>query len=113
MKDTATTVMERCELLGNISEEPGRLTRPFGSQAMREANDIVSGWMRVAGMTTRFDEIGNLIGRYEGRGMRRWSSAPTSTPCATRAGTTASSASWSHSLASSNCTTAANASPTP
>jgi allantoate deiminase len=68
MKDTATTVMERCELLGNISEEPGRLTRPFGSQAMREANDIVSGWMRVAGMTTRFDEIGNLIGRYEGTG---------------------------------------------
>jgi allantoate deiminase len=68
MKDTATTVMERCELLGNISEEPGRLTRPFGSQAMREANDIVSGWMRVAGMTARFDEIGNLIGRYEGMG---------------------------------------------
>jgi allantoate deiminase len=68
MKGTATTVMERCELLGNISEEPGRLTRPFGSQAMREANDIVSGWMRVAGMTTRFDEIGNLIGRYEGTG---------------------------------------------
>ena len=68
MKGTATTVMERCELLGNISEEPGRLTRPFGSQAMREANDIVSGWMRVAGRTTRFDEIGNLIGRYEGTG---------------------------------------------
>ena len=68
MEGTATTVMERCELLGNISEEPGRLTRPFGSQAMREANDIVSGWMRVAGMTTRFDEIGNLIGRYEGTG---------------------------------------------
>jgi allantoate deiminase len=68
MKGTASTVMERCELLGNISEEPGRLTRPFGSQAMREANDIVSGWMRMAGMTTRFDEIGNLIGRYEGTG---------------------------------------------
>jgi allantoate deiminase len=70
MKETATTVMERCELLGNISEEPGRLTRPFGSQAMREANDIVSSWMRMAGMTTRFDEIGNLIGRYEGTGEK-------------------------------------------
>jgi allantoate deiminase len=68
MKDTATTVMERCELLGNISEEPGRLTRPFGSQAMREANNIVSGWMRMAGMSVRRDEIGNLIGRYEGTG---------------------------------------------
>jgi len=70
MKDTATTVMERCELLGNISEEPGILVRPYGSQAMREANNIVSGWMRAAGMTTRQDEIGNLIGRYEGSGDR-------------------------------------------
>lgn len=68
MKDTATTVMERCELLGNISEEPGRLTRPYGSQAMREANSIVSGWMREAGMSVRQDAIGNLIGRYEGAG---------------------------------------------
>jgi allantoate deiminase len=68
MKDTATTVMERCDLLGNISEEAGVLVRPYGSQAMREANNIVSGWMRMAGMTTRRDEIGNLIGRYEGTG---------------------------------------------
>jgi allantoate deiminase len=68
MKDTATTVMERCDLLANISEESGLLVRPYGSQAMREANNIVSGWMRAAGMTTRRDEIGNLIGRYEGTG---------------------------------------------
>jgi hypothetical protein len=50
MKVTATTVMERCDLLGNISEEADLLVRPFGSQAMREANDIVSGWMRGAGL---------------------------------------------------------------
>jgi allantoate deiminase len=68
MKDMATTVMERCNLLANISEEPGLLVRPYGSQAMREANNIVSGWMRTAGMTVRRDEIGNLIGRYEGIG---------------------------------------------
>lgn len=68
MKDTAATVMERCDLLANISEEPGVLVRSYGSQAMREANNIVSGWMRAAGMTTRQDEIGNLIGRYEGSG---------------------------------------------
>ena len=70
MKDTATTVMERCELLGNISEESGVLVRPYGSQAMNEANKIVAGWMRGAGMTVRRDEIGNLIGRYEGTGDR-------------------------------------------
>ena len=68
MKDTTSTVMERCNLLANISEESGVLTRPYGSQAMQEANARVSGWMREAGMITRRDEIGNLIGRYEGTG---------------------------------------------
>jgi allantoate deiminase len=66
----ARRVMERCDLLGNISEEPGLIVRPYGSQAMNEANNIVAGWMREAGMTTRRDEIGNLIGRYEGTGER-------------------------------------------
>src|SRR3712207_8085964 len=70
MKDAATTVMERCDLLANISEEPGLIVRPYGSQAMREANEIVSGWMRMAGMTARRDQIGNLIGRYEGTGEK-------------------------------------------
>ena len=68
MKDTATTVMERCDLLANISEEPDLIHRPYGSQAMHEANNIVAGWMRMAGMSTRRDQIGNLIGRYEGEG---------------------------------------------
>ena len=55
MKDTATTVMERCDLLANISEEPGLIVRPYGSQAMNEANNIGAGWMRMAGMTTKRD----------------------------------------------------------
>ena len=70
MKDTATTVMERCDLLATISEEPGLIVRPYGSQAMNEANGIVAGWMHAAGMTTGQDEIGNLIGRYEGTGEK-------------------------------------------
>ena len=68
MQEIASTIMERCELLGNVSEETGALTRPYGSRALREANEIVSGWMRVAGMTAGQDEIGNLIGHYEGTG---------------------------------------------
>lgn len=68
MKDLATIAMERCDLLGNISEESDAITRPLGSQAMREVNKIVSGWMRDAGMTVRQDAIKNLIGRYEGEG---------------------------------------------
>jgi allantoate deiminase len=64
---SAGTVMQRCEALGRVSEEPGRLTRTFASEAMREANELVEGWMRAAGMEVRRDAIGNLIARYEGR----------------------------------------------
>jgi allantoate deiminase len=60
-------MMERCELLGKVSEEPDLLVRPYGSEAMRRVNGLVTGWMRAAGMTVRHDEIGNLFGRYEGR----------------------------------------------
>jgi allantoate deiminase len=70
MKDLATTVIERCELLSTISEEPGIVVRPYGSLAMGEVNNIVAGWMQMAGMNTRRDEIGNLIGRYEGEGEK-------------------------------------------
>jgi allantoate deiminase len=70
MKDAVTTVMERCDLLANSSEEPGLIHRPYGSKAMHEVNDLVAGWMRTAGMTARRDQIGNLIGRYEGLGDR-------------------------------------------
>jgi allantoate deiminase len=68
MKDSATTVMERCELLSNISEEPGIIHRPYGSPSMRSVNGVVEDWMREAGMTVRSDVMGNLIGRYEGTG---------------------------------------------
>jgi len=56
--------MQRIEALGRISEEEGRLTRTFCSPAMREANDLVVGWMREAGMQVRKDAIANLIGHY-------------------------------------------------
>jgi allantoate deiminase len=62
----AKQVMERIDALGKISEEPDRLTRPYGSPSMRKANDLVASWMREAGMTVSQDAIGNLIGRYPG-----------------------------------------------
>jgi allantoate deiminase len=58
--------MERCDILGGISEEPDRLTRRYGTEEMRRANAAVAEWMRATGMQTRHDAIGNLIGRYEG-----------------------------------------------
>ena len=68
MNEAASTVMERCDLLAGISEEEGHTTRSFGSGASREANEIVAGWMRDAGMSVCEDAVNNLIGRYEGEG---------------------------------------------
>jgi allantoate deiminase len=62
----AATAMDRLDVLGACSEEPGRLTRPFASEAMRRAHVHVVSWMREAGMAARKDNIGNLRGRYEG-----------------------------------------------
>jgi len=62
--ELAAQVMQRIDALAAVSDEPGRLTRTYGSPAMRRANDLVAGWMREAGMTMEEDAIGNLIGRY-------------------------------------------------
>jgi len=61
-------VIERCQYLARCSEEPGAITRPFASEAMRCANELVGDWMREAGMAVRRDNIGNLRGRFEGAG---------------------------------------------
>jgi allantoate deiminase len=60
----AQQLMKRCDALGAISEEPGRLTRTFASTAMQRANRLVSSWMREAGMQTREDAAFNLFGRW-------------------------------------------------
>jgi allantoate deiminase len=56
--------MQRCDSLGRISDEPGRLTRTFHSPAMRRANRLVAQWMRQAGLTVREDAAFNLLGRW-------------------------------------------------
>jgi allantoate deiminase len=61
-------VIERCHYLAECTEEPGAITRPFASDAMRCAHVLVGDWMREAGMTVRRDNIGNLRGRLEGTG---------------------------------------------
>jgi allantoate deiminase len=60
----AQTVMERCDTLGGLSEEPGRLTRRYATEALARAQAAVAGWMESAGMAVRRDPVGNLIGRY-------------------------------------------------
>src|SRR5215203_1239750 len=60
----AESVMRRIDALGQVTDEPGKLTRCFCSDAMRQANALVGGWMREAGMVVRQDALGNVIGRY-------------------------------------------------
>jgi allantoate deiminase len=57
--------MERSERLAACSEEPGRITRRYGTPALASASGVVAGWMRAAGMAVRRDAVGNVIGRYE------------------------------------------------
>ncbi|MGH2968111.1 MAG: M28 family peptidase, partial [Solirubrobacteraceae bacterium] len=65
---TAASILQRCDRLGDVSEEPDRLVRRYATRAMREANDLVAGWMREAGLAVHEDAAGNLIGRREGAG---------------------------------------------
>ena len=51
-------------MLGEVSEEPDRLTRRVATPALAGAAEIVAGWMEDAGMTTRRDAVGNVVGRY-------------------------------------------------
>ena len=59
----AARVLERCDRLAQVSEEADRLTRRFGTDAMREANELVGSGMREAGLAVREDALRNLIGR--------------------------------------------------
>jgi allantoate deiminase len=56
--------MHRCDELGAISDEAGRLTRSFHSPAMQRANTLVGGWMCEAGLEVKEDAVFNLIGRW-------------------------------------------------
>jgi allantoate deiminase len=60
----ARQVLERCDIIAQSSEEPGRITRTFLCPAMRHVHDHLTKWMQAAGMTVRRDALGNLIGRY-------------------------------------------------
>lgn len=65
----ATTVMERADALARHTEEPGAITRPYGTPSLRRALDDVDRWMQAAGLATRRDAIGTLIGRRGDPGL--------------------------------------------
>jgi allantoate deiminase len=61
----ANALARRLDELSRVSDERGATTRTFLSPAMRRANALVAGWMRDAGLSTRQDAVGNLVGRKE------------------------------------------------
>ncbi|WP_046174848.1 M20 family metallo-hydrolase [Domibacillus indicus] len=59
---------ERIETLAKIgATEDGGVTRLALTKEDREAQELVSSWMKEAGMQVRRDSAGNLIGRKEGK----------------------------------------------
>ncbi|HEY66330.1 MAG TPA: Zn-dependent hydrolase [Caldilineae bacterium] len=61
-------LIHRLNALGEIGATPeGGVTRLAYTPAYRQAEELVRTWMEEAGLNTRIDAVGNLIGRREGR----------------------------------------------
>jgi allantoate deiminase len=64
----AERVMARADELAACTERPGEITRRYGTPALVAARDLLETWMRAAGMSTRVDRVGSLIGTLPGAG---------------------------------------------
>jgi allantoate deiminase len=60
-----TELMRQAEVLASFSEDAPRVTRTYLSEQHKQAGEYLIGLMRRAGMTARFDALGNIVGRYE------------------------------------------------
>jgi allantoate deiminase len=56
----------RCDELGLLTDVEGQIFRPYLGPAHQRALTLVAGFMQEAGMSTRVDAAGNLVGRYKG-----------------------------------------------
>ena len=67
-KPSGKRAVARCDFLGGkpYSDEEDLLFRSFLSPGYHCTVKQVAKWMAEAGMATRIDPAGNLIGRYEG-----------------------------------------------
>lgn len=62
----AQRIAQRIEMLAKCSTTERGVTRLSFTKESEMANELVSRWMREAGMTVHRDRLNNLIGRYEG-----------------------------------------------
>jgi len=59
----AREVLQRCEELARCTDVPGTTTRTYLSPATSNAQQLLLGWMEVAGLSARVDAVGNVVGR--------------------------------------------------
>ena len=57
--------------LASISAETNRLVRLFLSPEHRDAADLITGWMKDAGLAVSEDALGTVRGHWAGRGKKR------------------------------------------
>lgn len=62
--DAGARIMRRCDELAAISEPGEGVTRLYLTPEHRRAAALLERWMTEAGMETRIDEAGNVVGRY-------------------------------------------------
>src|SRR5208337_585316 len=60
-------LMARLDAFAAFTDEPGRLTRLFLSEAHQRAAQAFIGWCGEAGLNARIDAAGNVVARYEGK----------------------------------------------
>ena len=60
-------LMSRLDAFATFTDEPGKLTRLFLSDAHRRAAAAFIGWCAEAGVKARIDAAGNVVARYEGK----------------------------------------------
>ena len=64
--DMSHQIIARIDALAAITAVPGEITRVFASPELKQAAEVITGWMQAAGCNVRCDAIGNVVGRYEG-----------------------------------------------
>ena len=58
-------ILDKLNVLSKISEPSKGVTRLYLTKEYLEARNIIENWMKEAGLTTRIDGVGNLIGEYK------------------------------------------------
>ena len=63
--NTGREILDKLNVLSKISEPSKGVTRLYLTKEYLEARNIIENWMKEAGLTTRIDGVGNLIGEYK------------------------------------------------